>query len=341
MAGALPRLDALAESFARTAITNIECPYPQRVDGVITAGHPYVDPCRLHPAFHGSFDWHSCVHMQWLLVRLLSRLSQGSWRDAAIDTLHSRLTATKLEAECAFFLSPGNEVFERPYGWAWLLKLHAELIRADAMGLVPNAGIWSGAVSSLAHVLRERFLAYFSKAGYPVRAGTHANSAFAMMMGLDYASALNDTQMHDAISSKALNWFAQDKAYPASYEPDGEDFLSGGLLEAALMARLLDAGRFRQWWEQFRPDDDGIVRWQTPITGMARGDAKIVHLEGLNLSRAWCWRLLGKSLPDVMSSQAKRAANRHLRVSLPYATGGDYAGAHWLASFATLALCAM
>ncbi len=339
MTGPRPRLDAYAESFARTAIENIRRPYPQRVDGVITADHPYVEPSRLHPAFHGSFDWHSCVHMHWLLVRLLVRFAEGSWRAAAIDTLHTRLTATKVNVECAFFQSPGNEVFERPYGWAWLLKLHAELTSAVTSGLVPDASAWSDGIEPLSRLLRERFLAYLDNASYPIRAGTHANSAFAMLMGLDFASALDDAHMHDAIAGKALLWFAQDIAYPAVYEPDGEDFLSGGLLEAALMARLLDRSRFDQWWNRFRPDDAGISHWQTPVTAMVRDDAKLVHLDGLNLSRAWCWRSLVKTLPDSMASAATEAANRHLLVSLPHTIGSNYAGSHWLASFATLALC--
>lgn len=340
MAADIPRLDLLAERFARTSIENIRRKYPQRVDGVISMSLPYLDPGLTHPAFHGSFDWHSCVHMHWLLVCLLRRFPDGRWRDEAIDALQSRLASEKIDIEYAFFLSPGNEVFERPYGWAWLLKLHAELMLAKATPSLRAARGWCEALEPLTRLLRERYLAYLRKSLYPIRAGTHANSAFAMMMGLDYASALGEANVHSAIRDKALHWFGHDAAYPASYEPDGEDFLSGGLLEAALMARLLDETRFHQWWRHFRPDDAGMLRWMTPVAAFAGEDAKIVHLDGLNLSRAWCWRLLARTLPGAMSAEAEQAAKRHLLASLPHSTGTGYEGTHWLASFATLALSA-
>jgi hypothetical protein len=276
--------------------------------------------------------------MQWLLVCLLRKFPEEQWREMAIDTLLSRLATQNIDIECAFFLSPGNEVFERPYGWAWLLKLHAELTLAKATPSLRVARGWCAALAPLTRLLRERYLAYLNKSLYPIRAGTHANSAFAMMMGLDYAAALSDATVHIAVRDKALHWFGQDAAYPAHYEPDGEDFLSGGLLEAALMARLLDAPQFQQWWDRFRPDDDGMTRWITPVAAFAGDDAKIVHLDGLNLSRAWCWRLLAKALPAAMSAEAERAAKRHLLASLPYSSGGGYERTHWLASFATLAL---
>ncbi|MDO9216714.1 MAG: DUF2891 family protein, partial [Lacisediminimonas sp.] len=236
---------------------NIRRTYPQRVDGVTTETLPYVDPGLMHPAFHGSFDWHSCVHMHWLLVCLLRRFPEAQWRDEATDVLQSRLATPKIDIECAFFLSPGNEVFERPYGWAWVLKLHAELMLAKAAPSLRVARGWCDALAPLTRLLRERYLAYLKKSVYPIRAGTHANSAFAMLMGLDYASAMSDASVYGAIRDKALEWFGQDSAYPARYEPDGEDFLSGGLLEAALMARMLDSTRFHQWWDRFRPDDTG------------------------------------------------------------------------------------
>ena len=331
-------LDRFAERFATTAIDNIHCRYPQRLDGVITASHGYPEPAATHPAFHGSFDWHSCVHMQWLLVRLLSMPGSAVWRDEAIRTLDSRLCDSHVATECEFMLRPENAVFERPYGWAWILKLQTELKTRTIARPDPHLRQWTRALGPLATLLAERYRQYLATAAYPVRAGTHANSAFAMMMALDFATSENDAALYQLIRSRATDWFENDHVYPAAYEPDGEDFLSGGLLEAALMARLLDRTTFNRWWQQFRPDPAGLRQWRTPVSSIARDDAKIVHLDGLNLSRAWCWRLLAEALPPPEAEQANQAAQAHLQVSLPHVTSGTYAGDHWLASFATLAL---
>ncbi|RZJ41564.1 MAG: DUF2891 family protein, partial [Brevundimonas sp.] len=79
----------------------------------------------------------------------------------------------------------------------------------------------------------------------------------------------------------------------------------------------------------------------TPASVSDRSDGKIAHLDGLNLSRAWCWREIASALPesDIRAVIARRAAATHLDAALPHVTG-DYMGEHWLASFALLALLA-
>ena len=324
-----------AALFVGTAIRNIGTPWPQRVDGIQSGPQALPEPALLHPAFRGSYDWHSCVHMQWLIMRLLRQYPGQPWQQQACALLDQRLTTAHIAREIDFLASPGNAVFERPYGWAWVLKLTAEAERLQ--GSLPQAVSWRLALDGLAQALGPRLQAYFEHLAFPVRAGAHANTAFAMLLALDYAESCTAEGLRQSIHQQAQAWFGNDVAYPAHYEPDGEDFLSGGLTEAALMSRLMHPEEFRTWWQRFCPAGPGWQSWQTPVPVAQRGDLKMVHLDGLNLSRAWCLRILAKSLPE-MHSRCLDAAERHEAAALPYVTGEGYAGEHWLASFATLAL---
>lgn len=328
-------LRALAGPFARTALRNIATPFPQRVDGVQTRPGAVPEPRAEHPVFYGAYDWHSCVHMHWLLVRLLRLFPGANWEQEAIEGLASRLRPDGLFKERDYFVQPANQSFERPYGWAWVFKLDVELRKLSPQ--LPLAQSWLTALAPLSQTLRENYLDYLSRLAFPIRAGTHSNTAFSMLLALDLADCSEDLELAHDVKESALRWFGHDRAYPAAYEPDGEDFLSGGLLEAVLMSRSLPASEFQDWWGSFEPDSVGWRAWSTPIQRIDRQDARLVHLEGLNLSRAWCLRLLARALP-VRRAELDEACQRHLTVSLPHATGGDYVGEHWLASFATLAL---
>jgi hypothetical protein len=177
---------------------------------------------------------------------------------------------------------------------------------------------------------------WLPRAEFPVRAGTHANSAFALLLALQYARR-HDAALATAIDDRARQWFGADHRYPADYEPGGDDFLSGGLCEALLMARLLPSSQWSSWWSAFEPTEAALAAWLAPVPVADPADAKIVHLHGLNLSRAWCWRQLRPLLPAALQATAMRAAEAHLRASLAAASDGDYVGTHWLASFALLA----
>lgn len=326
-----PLTSGLAASFADAAISNIRRAWPQRVDDVQNdAGSP-VDIRQQHPAFHGSFDWHSCVHMHWLLVRLMRLFPAQAWDGRAQQLLEERLNKTALDLELKYFESPGRQLFERPYGWAWLFKLQSELYALQA--IAPQAQRWSHAVEPLTRLLLGRFRDYLSRLSHPVRAGTHGNTAFAMLLTLDIASSPLGT----LIEQRSRGWYLGDRSYPAAYEPDGEDFLSGGLCEAALMSRLLPQSEFEDWWSGFQPDAKGWRQWHCALQPTSRSDGRLVHLAGLNLSRAWCLRLIARKLPQLRE-ELDRMSQLHLEASLPYVTGEDFAGEHWLASFATLAL---
>ena len=309
----------LPSAFARVALRNVERAYPRRLDQLLTGPDAEWRPNILHPAFYGSYDWHSAVHMHWLLARILFLHPDVPERAAIEARLERHLTAENIARELASFNSPGRTTFERPYGWAWLLELQAELIRL---------GRWHHAVAPLSGELAGRFERLLGASSYPVRAGTHGNSAFACLLALDYARTAGDQALVAAIEQAARRWYLGDRSYPVAYEPSGDDFLSPALVEAVLMKRILPDHEFSGWLSQFLPPDLGPLS-ATP-TVFDHADAKQSHLDGLCLSREWCFSLLGF---DKLSRE-------HLEAGMPHVVGGDYAGEHWLASFAVLALSA-
>jgi hypothetical protein len=305
---------SLASAFARVALANVQREYPRHVSHLLTAPHEELSPRKLHPAFYGSYDWHSAVHMHWLLVRLL-RLYPDQ-KDAV--ALHDRhLAPYPLAAELRYFESPAGRTFERPYGWAWLLALQAELLRYGNTE-------WSDALQPLAAELARRMTAFARLAPYPIRAGTHGNTAFAGLLALDYARAAKHQALEDAIRSAALRWYGADRDAPLAYEPSLDEFLSPALVEAALMREVMAPRDFGAWLNGFLPRGTDLAL----PTVTDRSDAKQSHLDGLALSRAWCLRKLGHA----------EAAERQVAAALPHVVGGDYVGEHWLASFAVLAL---
>jgi len=268
-------------------------------------------------AFYGCFDWHSSVNSTWTLVKVLRAYPDLPVARLIREKLNEHLSAEAIKGEFEFFKEDGNKAFERPYGWAWLLELQAELIRLQR---------WHMAVAPLATELAERFIRFFKGSAYPVRAGTHGNTAFAAILALDYARTAGTGHLAAAIEAAARRWYLDDSDYPIAYEPSGDDFLSPALVEALLMKRILPDKEFSEWANRFFPPDLGPLT--RPPTVGDHTDAKQSHLDGLCLSRAWCFRLLG----------FENLAREHLEAGMPHVVGGDYAGEHWLASFALLAL---
>ncbi|MGH2418292.1 MAG: DUF2891 domain-containing protein, partial [Candidatus Limnocylindria bacterium] len=292
-------------------------------------------PGDLHPAFFGSWDWHSSVHQHWLLARLLRLGRAGSQADAARAALVDHLTAPKLAVETAYLRERPS--FERTYGWAWLLKLADELAGwTDA-----DASTWREALGPAVDAVRESWMAHLPLATYPIRAGTHANSTFGMLLALEHARATADEPFGAALEERARAWFAGDRDHPAHLEPGGDDFLSPALVEAALMAAVLGPAGFADWLTRFLP---GMVDRHPgtlfePAVVADRSDPKMVHLDGLNLSRAWSWRRLAAALgSDPRGEVARAAAERHLDAALPHVFSGQFAGQHWVGSFALMAL---
>jgi hypothetical protein len=331
-------LAALAPAFARLALHNIAQEYPNKLDHVINDASELRAPRALHPVFYGSYDWHSSVHMHWLLARLLrlrlqATLPEAGQISAAFD---GHFTTAAVAGEIAYLRQASRLSFERTYGWAWLLKLQTELLALAAIH--SRAALWRDALQPLADAFTERYLQFLPITQHPIRAGTHANSAFGLLFALDYAQASGHSALRQLIVAKAQAWFGADRLYPADYEPGGDDFLSGGLLEAVLMRRVSDARSHADWWQAFCPAPSALQRWLAPVDNTDRSDPKLSHLDGLNLSRAWCWRMLEKELPGNLREPVRQAIDAHLAAALPHTHAGDYVGTHWLASFAVLAL---
>ena len=311
-------LDA-ASKMARIALGHVAREYPHKLDQVLLGDEDLAPPRQLHPIFFGSFDWHSCVHGWWSLLTLC-RLFPDMAEALVIEELANvSFTAEKVGVERAYLDRPLTAGFERPYGWAWLLMLHLEATRH-------SEGTWGQELEPLARAFADRFRHYLQILTYPIRAGTHFNTAFALVLALEWAEPF-DRDLADLIGARAKHWFSVDRDCQA-WEPSGDDFLSPALTEALLMKRVLDEN-FEAWFADFLPriEEQQPATLFTPATVSDRSDGKIAHLDGLNLSRAWCWRSLG--YPEF--------AENHLEAALPHVSG-DYMGEHWLQSFALLAL---
>jgi hypothetical protein len=324
----------LASQFARLALGHVTREYPNKLDHVLAGPEDVKGPRELHPIFFGSFDWHSCVHGYWTLATLL-RLHPEIPEAPAIRALFDQaFTIGKVGAEVAYLARSSSRGFERPYGWGWLLKLQAELLAHDAA--------WAAAHGPLAEAFAQRFRDFLPLATYPIRTGVHSSTSFALALASDYARAIGDEGLLGLFTEKALGWHRGDRDAQA-WEPSGDDFLSPTLMTAECLRRLLPAEDFAAWFSAYLPNaaDCQPASLFTPATASDRTDGKIAHLDGLNLSRAWCWRNLAATLPAADSARdaMEDAADRHLAASLPH-VAGDYMGEHWLASFALLALTA-
>ena len=325
---------ATASRFAAAALGHVTREYPNKMDHVLHGPEDAQGPRALHPIFFGSFDWHSCVHGWWTLFTL-ARLYPDMPEAIRIRTLAEELfTPGNVAVETAYLDRPGSRGFERPYGWAWLLMLAAELERHDsdrAVTLRPLTLAFAG-----------RFTDFLPLADYPVRVGTHYNTAFALRLTLDYAEGAGDAALAALCRERANRWHSDDHDCPA-WEPSQDEFLSPALMEAVLMRRVMAPAAFAEWFGVFLPHVDRrepATLFQ-PASVSDRSDGKIAHLDGLNLSRAWCWREIASALAadDPRRPIALLAADDHLDAALPHVTG-DYMGEHWLASFALLALLA-
>jgi len=331
-------LDARAASvFARVALANVQRPYPHKLDHLLAGPEAWsVDHVALHPSFFGSYDWHSAVHMHWLLVRVLLLHPGLPERATILEILDRHLSGESLAGESRYMRSPAGRTFERPYGWAWLLELRAELARLEASA--QEAAPWAAALDPLARELATRLADFLAAAPYPIRVGTHPNAAFACLLAHDYAATCGDASLSGGIMAALRRWFDGDRLAPTAYEPSLTDFLSPTLAEAAAMRLALDTENYAAWFDRFLPD--GLGPLAEPPQGIDRLDPQIAHLDGLSLSRAWMITRIADSLPvgHALRHELRAAAARHLDAGLPWAVGGDYVGEHWLASFAALAL---
>jgi len=329
---------AEASHFARLALKCIQKEYPNKPDHTINDGDDVRRPRAMHPAFYGCFDWHSTVHGHWMLVHLLRLFPNMPEAREIRAALNANLSEKNIAGEVAYLKQSNRASFERTYGWAWLLKLAEEVDNWND----EEGKRWSRNLRPLAEAFVEKYIAFLPKQNYPIRTGVHPNTAFGLAFALDYARAIADKKLESLIVERSRTYFGRDANYPAAWEPGGEDFFSPALMEADLMRRVMNQAEFGRWFHRFLP---GIDRNQPkallqPAVVTDRTDPKLVHLDGLNLSRAWCMRSIAAALPRNGPARKilARSATAHAQAALPYIASGNYEGEHWLASFAVYLL---
>ncbi|MEN1681982.1 MAG: DUF2891 domain-containing protein [Planctomycetota bacterium] len=331
--------EELATRFARLAMAGILREFPNKPSNVLASAADAKRPRDLHPVFFGCFDWHSAVHSHWTLVRLLKEFPAAEFASDARALLASQLTAEKLRAEADHFRVPDNAHFERMYGWAWALRLAMELRTWSD----PAAGALAAAMAPLEQQLCRLTADYLPRLTYPVRSGVHTDTAFALAFVLDYAQTAGAADLAEQAANYARQRYAADRDYPTSYEPSGEDFFSPAWNEADLMQRVLSAESFADWLGRFVPGlASGDAVGLNPAEVSDLTDGRIVHLVGLNLSRSWAQQGVLGALPDDDPRRAvlRESVNRHAKAGLAGVFSGDYAGEHWLATFAVYLLTA-
>lgn len=330
--------EVVASRLAQLALECVHREYPNKVAHVLNDDGDARPPRELTPAFYGCYDWHSSVHGHWLLARLARLYPAAETTGTSRAALARSLTAENLRAEVEYVGAPGRNTFERPYGLAWLLQLAAELREWDD----PDARRWQHAVAPLETLAAKRIREWLPKLTYPIRAGEHSQTAFAFGLILDWARVAGDDEMAALIERRSGDYYFVDYDCPLRYEPSGQDFLSPCLAEADLVRRVKDPDAFADWLHRFLPGipDDGSADWLEPAVVTDPTDGKLVHLDGLNLSRAWMLEGIAAGLPasDGRRRALLAAADAHRASGLASVTGTTYEGGHWLGTFAAYLL---
>jgi Protein of unknown function (DUF2891) len=320
-----------ASHFAKLPLRCADKEFPYKTGITFSDSSLLTAPKNYHPAFFGCFDWHSSVHGHWMLVRLLKLFPHITEAATIRQLFNNHLTVENIRKELQLFKSKENKGFERTYGWAWLLQLQNELLSwGDA-----DAKKWAVALQPLATELSGLTIAYLNKLVYPIRVGEHSNLAFGLSMMHDYAITQKDSALSRSIKNAAMRFYFADKNCPLGWEPGGSDFLSPCLEEADLMRKVLPQKQYAVWLKKFMPQLFDSKFKMEPGKVKDRTDGKLVHLDGLNLSRAWCLKGIAKS---INNKHLLEIANEHLQAALPQVATGNYEGEHWLASFAVYAL---
>ncbi|MEO0464747.1 MAG: DUF2891 domain-containing protein [Pseudomonadota bacterium] len=333
--GDLPAPVTVEDRFATLALNCVHREYPNKISHVMQSDADVKTPRELTPAFYGCFDWHSSVHGHWLLTRMLTTQPDSVLADDIRAALATSFTEEKLTAELVYYTSEGRGSFERPYGMAWFLQLVLELEESDD----PQLTQWRETLRPLEDAIVAEVMGWLPRLSYPIRLGTHNQSAFAFGLMLDYASGVGNEALERALVEKSLAFHREDVNCPLAYEPSGEDFLSPCLMEADLMRRVMPGADYSAWLTRFLPQipQDGGADWLEPGVVLDASDGKLVHLDGVNLSRAWALEGIASALPadDARIPALEAAAARHKEVGIAAVSAEHYEGSHWLASFAT------
>ncbi len=322
-----------ANKLVELPLACISTEYPNKLNQTLGSAKDLQSPKELHPAFYGCFDWHSAVHAQWALIKLLKQFPKLEKANEIKAKLEASLSKENIAAEVRYFQTENNKDYERTYGWAWVLKLSQELHTWDSdLGEELSENL-----KPLSDLMVANFTEFLPKLVYPIRVGEHTNTAFALSFAYDYAEAVKDTAFLSLIDKRAKEFYLKDDNCPVSWEPSGFDFLSPCLQEVDIMRKILPKAAFPLWINDFMPElmnkefDMAVGRVSD------RTDGKLVHLDGLNFSRAWVLYGLANTYPDKFS-HLKAVADRHVAKSFPNLVGDSYEGGHWLGSFALYAL---
>ncbi|HXI87396.1 MAG TPA: DUF2891 domain-containing protein [Parvularculaceae bacterium] len=328
------RPGSVTDRFAVLALDCIKREYPNKISHTMSSDADVAPSRVLHPAFYGCFDWHSSVHGHWLLTRILATDPETPLTDEIIAKLSGSFQPVRIAAEAAYILADHREDFERPYGLAWLLQLVAELDEWSD----PHGREWRETLRPLEEAVVWRIEKWLPNLVYPIRIGTHNQTAFAFGLMLDYAREAKNAELAALIEKKSRDFYAGDTDCPIGYEPSGEDFLSPCLAEADLMRRVMAQKEFAKWLKKFLPGipKDGSSDWLEPGVVLDPTDGKLAHLDGLNLSRAWMLEGVASALPKKDKRRAALLATAaiHEKTGVAAVSSEHYEGSHWLASFA-------
>ena len=310
----------------------IKVEYPNKLGNVLGSEQDLKTPKQIRPIFYGCFDWHSSVHGYWSIVKLMKDFPELDQNNQVRNELNQLITPENIAVEMAFFNDKNNKNFERTYGWAWLLQFQMELNNWQDK----DAQVWAKNLKLFSDLMVTKYKEYLPKLVYPIRTGTHDNTAFGLSLAIDYARSVQDKSFEEVIIKNANRLYAKDVKCNISFEPSGSDFLSPCLEEALIMSKIEQKQEYKEWLKDFLPQlfkknfdlKPGIVSDRT--------DGHLVHLDGLNFSRATTLYQIQFKLPELKHLD-KIAAN-HLNYSLNNISNDDYMGSHWLGTFALYAL---
>ncbi len=335
--GSLALTQEGASHFASLALKCISQEFPNKTGHIQASEKDLRQPSEYHPAFYGCYDWHSSVHGHWMLVKLLKEFPDMPEAAAIRQAISKNLTTENISQEVRYFEQKDNKSFERTYGWAWLLKLAEELSSGSDMEMRQ----WYENLQPLTDLIIQRYMEFLPKQTYPIRSGVHPNTAFGISLALDYAIATRNKALEQLLKERSITYYGNDVSCPGDWEPSGADFISPCLMEAELMSKVLNKPMYKQWLAKFFPDlangkPENLFK---PATVSDRTDLQLVHLDGLNLSRAWCMIAVSRTVDNAeIRKMLVQAANHNIELTLPTIANGSYAGEHWLASFAVYAL---
>ena len=324
----ISQADRLAELPLKCLLTE----YPNKLSQTLANKEDIEEPRVLHPAFYGCFDWHSAVHGHWSLVRLLKAYPNLDKATLIKQILKQHISKENIEKEVSYFERKYEKSYERTYGWAWLLKLAEEIKTWDD----PLAKTLDKNLQPLTDKIISKYLEFLPNLRYPIRVGTHTNTAFGLTFAWDYAVSNHIDTLKALIAAKSREFYLADESCPINWEPGGYDFLSPCLEEIDLMRRVLGKKEFKDWISKFTPQlsSKDFSLEQGEVSD--RTDGLLVHLDGLNFSRAWVLYGLANQYPEF--SHLRKIADQHIKYSLEKLTDGNYEGEHWLATFAIYAL---